>query len=51
VAAAVEHGAAGLLVPPSEAEPLVEAIVRLTEEPDERERVAHRGLELARLLT
>ena len=51
VSAALEQGAAGLLVPPSQAEPLVDAIVRLSESADERERIAQRGLELVRLLT
>jgi glycosyltransferase involved in cell wall biosynthesis len=47
----LEHGAAGLLVPPASLDPLVQAILRLSDDAELRERVAARGLEKARTLT
>jgi glycosyltransferase involved in cell wall biosynthesis len=51
VGAALEHGAAGLLVPPGNADALAAAVVRLTEDAGLRRRLAVRGLELARATT
>jgi glycosyltransferase involved in cell wall biosynthesis len=51
VAAALDRGDAGLLVPPGELEPLVEAIGRLVENRELRDRLVARGLELARRTT
>ena len=48
VGAAVEHGAAGLLVPPDDAGALVAAIRRLSGDEELRSRLVARGLELAR---
>jgi glycosyltransferase involved in cell wall biosynthesis len=47
VAAALEHGAAGLLVPPENSGAVSAAILRLAEEPDLRRALATRALELA----
>jgi glycosyltransferase involved in cell wall biosynthesis len=51
VPAALEHGAAGLLVPPRDVGALVRALVRLGEDAELRDRLAARGLTLARRLT
>jgi glycosyltransferase involved in cell wall biosynthesis len=48
VAAALEHGEVGLLVPPADAPALVEAVLRLSDDAELRSRLAERGLELAR---
>ena len=48
VAAALEEGKAGLLVPPDDKEALVDAVLRLADEPEVRARLVDRGLELAR---
>lgn len=45
---ALDDGRAGLLVPPSDGRALVDAVVRLSAEPDLRRRMSRRGLELAR---
>ena len=47
VPSALGGGQAGLLVPPSDRDALVEAILRLTDDAELRERVVERGLELA----
>ncbi len=47
VAAALESGEAGLLVAPEDPAALAAAIMRLTDEPSLRERLANRALELA----
>ena len=47
VAAALERGEAGLLVPPDDARALADAILRLGEDPELRRRLATRALELA----
>jgi glycogen(starch) synthase len=47
VAAALESGEAGLLVPPGDAGALSAAILRLAEDPALRERLSSRALELA----
>jgi glycosyltransferase involved in cell wall biosynthesis len=44
-------GEAGLLVPPDDARALAAAVERLADDPELRERLAARGLELARTLT
>ena len=51
VSAALDGGAAGLLVPPDDLEALVAAIYRLDDGADERDRLVERGLELGRALT
>jgi glycosyltransferase involved in cell wall biosynthesis len=48
VAAALESGGAGLLVPPDDADALVASVLRLTDDEALRERLVGRGLELAR---
>ena len=48
VGAALEGGAAGLLVPPDDRQALVEAVLRLADDADLRARLVERGLELAR---
>jgi glycosyltransferase involved in cell wall biosynthesis len=48
VAAALENGAAGLLVPPDDEEALVSAVLRLADDEELRARLVERGLELAR---
>jgi glycosyltransferase involved in cell wall biosynthesis len=48
VAAALEDGAAGLLVPPDDEDALVEAVLRLADDAELRARLVERGLELAR---
>lgn len=48
VRAALEDGAAGLLVSPSDVEALVAAVLHLTDDTAHRERLVTRGLELAR---
>lgn len=48
VAAALEHGRTGLLVPPSSLEPLTEAVLRLSDDEELRAELVRRGLELAR---
>jgi glycosyltransferase involved in cell wall biosynthesis len=47
VPSALGGGEAGLLVPPSDRDALVEAILRLTEDAELRARMVERGLELA----
>jgi glycosyltransferase involved in cell wall biosynthesis len=47
VPSALGDGEAGVLVPPSDLDALVAAILRLTEDAELRERVVERGLELA----
>jgi len=47
----LEGGRAGLLVPPGDLQALVLAINRITEDPELREQLVTRGLELARDLT
>jgi len=47
VSAALEEGAAGVLVPPDDVDAMVAAIIRLTDDPALRARVAARGLEIA----
>lgn len=51
VPAAVEHGAAAILVPPNDAAAIVTAVIELTDAPNTRLRIASRGLELAQQLT
>ncbi len=51
VGAALDGGNAGLLVPPGKLEPLVEAIGRLVENRELRDRLVAHGLELARRTT
>jgi glycosyltransferase involved in cell wall biosynthesis len=48
VRTAVADGEAALLVPPSDLEALVEALLRLSDDVELRERLVRRGLELAR---
>jgi glycosyltransferase involved in cell wall biosynthesis len=48
VGAALEHGRAGLLVPPSDADALIAAVLRLADDEELRNRLVARGLELAR---
>jgi glycosyltransferase involved in cell wall biosynthesis len=48
VGAALEHGRAGLLVPPSALDALTEAVLKLSEDAELRSQQARRGLELAR---
>jgi glycosyltransferase involved in cell wall biosynthesis len=48
VGASLEHGRAGLLVPPADAAALTEAVLRLSDDHELRSRLAGRGLELAR---
>ncbi|MEP6893315.1 MAG: glycosyltransferase, partial [Gaiellaceae bacterium] len=48
VPAALDHGRAGLLVPPSDLDALVAALIRVVEDAEGRERRLMRGLELAR---
>ena len=50
VARTVEHGEAGLLVPPADRDSLVDAVTRLADGAELRDRLALRGLELARNL-
>jgi glycosyltransferase involved in cell wall biosynthesis len=45
---AVEHGRAGLLVPPSDAAALTTAVLRLADDAELRAQLAERGLELTR---
>ncbi len=47
----LEGGRAGLLVPPGDRDAMVGAILRLTDDPELRTRVAERGLEIARSTT
>ncbi len=47
----LERGRAGLLVPPASVDALVDAILRLSDDPALRERLSTRGLEKARTLT
>jgi glycosyltransferase involved in cell wall biosynthesis len=51
VAAALEHGAAGLLVPPGDADALASAVRAMVADVDMRRRFAAAGLERARSLT
>lgn len=51
VPAALEHGRAGLLVPPSDLDALVAALERVVDDSEHRERVVKHGLELVRELT
>ncbi|HSL65539.1 MAG TPA: glycosyltransferase [Gaiellaceae bacterium] len=51
VAGALDHGAAGLLVPPSDADALVAAVERIVDDRGLRDRLVARGLELARRRT
>jgi glycosyltransferase involved in cell wall biosynthesis len=51
VSAAVDGGAAGLLVPPADRHALVRAVLRLTDDADLRRRCAEAGLVLARQRT
>jgi glycosyltransferase involved in cell wall biosynthesis len=51
VPAALEHGAAGLLVPPRDVDALVAALDRLGDDAELRDRLAARGLTMARALT
>jgi glycosyltransferase involved in cell wall biosynthesis len=51
VAAALDHGAAGLLVPPDDRDALVAAVGRLAGDGELRARLVTRGLELARART
>lgn len=51
VPAALEHGAAGLLVPPDDLEALLAAIDRLTDDPELRDRLTAHGLTMVRELT
>jgi glycosyltransferase involved in cell wall biosynthesis len=48
VAAALDQGRAGLLVPPADGLALVSALLRIVDDPDGRDRLIKRGLELAR---
>lgn len=48
VSAALDGGRAGLLVPPGDADAMVSAVCRMTDETELRERCVSRGLELAR---
>jgi len=48
VPAALDHGRAGVLVPPGDIDALVAALIRVVDDPDDRERRLIRGLELAR---
>lgn len=48
VGPALEHGAAGLLVPPSDPEALITALFALTDDAELRARLAGRGLDVAR---
>jgi glycosyltransferase involved in cell wall biosynthesis len=48
VGAALEQGRAGLLVPPSDREALVAAVLRLSDDAELRTQLVDRGLELAR---
>lgn len=48
VGRALEHGGAGLLVPPADLEALTAALLRLSDDAELRERLVARGLELAR---
>jgi glycosyltransferase involved in cell wall biosynthesis len=51
VPAALDAGRAGLLVPPGDARALADAVTSLVEEPEQGERLARRGLELAAAAT
>jgi glycosyltransferase involved in cell wall biosynthesis len=51
VRSALADGEAGLLVPPDDRDALVDAVLRLTDDPDLRGRLVARGLELAHRLT
>jgi glycosyltransferase involved in cell wall biosynthesis len=51
VRAALENGAAGLLVPPDDAGALVAAVLQFVDDAELRERLVDRGLELARQRT
>ncbi|MGI9020533.1 MAG: glycosyltransferase [Solirubrobacterales bacterium] len=48
VAATLEEGRAGLLVPPNDVDALVEAVIAFADDPERRRRCVERGLELAR---
>jgi glycosyltransferase involved in cell wall biosynthesis len=51
VAAALDSGRAGLLVPPENIDALVAAVLRMTDDEELRMKVVRRGLELARVRT
>jgi glycosyltransferase involved in cell wall biosynthesis len=51
VPAALDHGRAGLLVPPGDVDALVAAVIRVVNDAEARERRLTRGLELARECT
>ncbi len=51
VGAALDHGRAGLLVPPADVDALVCALLRIVDDSEHRERLVKRGLELARECT
>ena len=51
VRAALDDGRAGLLVPPSDVDALVDAVQRITRDPELRNRLVIRGLELVQHLT
>jgi glycosyltransferase involved in cell wall biosynthesis len=48
VSAALDHGRAGLLVPPADVDALVAALLRMTDDAEGRTRRVRRGIELAR---
>lgn len=48
VAATLEQGRAGLLVPPNDVDAMVEAVIAFADDPERRRRCVERGLELAR---
>jgi glycosyltransferase involved in cell wall biosynthesis len=47
----LEGGAAGLLVPPEDVDAFVEAVYRMSDDADLRERLVDRGLTIAREMT
>lgn len=51
VAAALQHGQAGLLVPPRDVDALVRAVLRIVDDERLRSDLVHRGLEVARART
>jgi D-inositol-3-phosphate glycosyltransferase len=51
VRAALDDGRAGLLVPPSDVDALVDAVQRITRDPELRNQLVIRGLELVQHLT